>query len=138
MLKLRMIVGAVAIAAFSSASLADVSVIANPGFGADSISKDQAEQLYIGKSSDVAGVPASIVDLGGSEAARAEFLDKVMGKTESQLKAYWSRQVFTGKGKPPKQVSADEAAAFVKGNADGVSYVDSGSVPEGVKVLGTF
>lgn len=136
--KIKTIVGAVALAAFSSASFADVSVIANPGFGADSISKDEAEALYIGKSSKVGGVKASIIDLSSDEAARGEFLEKVMGKTESQLKAYWSRQVFTGKGQPPKQVSAGEAASFVKENADGVAYVDGASVPDGVKVLGTF
>lgn len=138
MKKLKMIVGAVALSAFSSVSFAEVAVIANPGFEADSITKDQAESLFIGKSSNVDGAKALIVDLSAEEAARSEFLGNVMGKTESQLKAFWSRQLFTGKGQPPKKVSADEAVDFVKSNVNGIGYVDSAAVPEGVKVLGTF
>ena len=138
MKKLKVIAGAIALSAFAGMAHADVAVIANPGFGADAISKDQAEALYLGKTSEIGGAKASIVDLAAGEAARAEFLDKVLGKSESQLKAFWSRQLFTGKGQPPKQVGQGAAAEHVKSTENGVAYVDSGAVPEGVKVLGTF
>lgn len=134
----KMIAGAMALTAFSALSHAGVAVIANPGLGADAISKEQAEALYIGKSTNIGGVKVSVVDLADGEGARVEFVDKVLGKTEPQLKAFWSRQLFTGKGQPPKQVSSADAVSHVTSNADGVAYVDSAAVPEGVKVLGTF
>lgn len=136
--KFKSLAVAFVLSVFSGFSFAEVSVIGSPGLPVDVITKDQAENLFLGKAQNINGVSVSIFDLSGSEAARAEFLEKVMGKTESQLKAYWSRQVFTGKGQPPKQGSAGDAVEFVTSSNEGISYVDSGSVPDGVKVLGVF
>ena len=61
-----------------------------------------------------------------------------MDKTPSQLNAYWSRLIFTGKGKPPKQYFDDaEVLETVLEEEDSVGYIDSSSIAEGVKVIFT-
>ncbi len=68
-----------------------------------------------------------------------EFNDKVVGKSSSQLNAYWSKLVFTGKGTPPEKLTTDQAVIdFVAANNDAIGYVDSAKVTDKVKVIATF
>ena len=56
--------------------------------------------------------------------------------SESQLKSYWSKLVFTGKGQPPRDVQTDaEMIELVAGNPNIIGYVDISSVTDKVKVL---
>ena len=62
-----------------------------------------------------------------------------MGKSGSQYKAFWSKLVFTGKGKPPKEMSGDAAViAAVSANPDAIGYVSASAVTDAVKVIATF
>ncbi len=72
-------------------------------------------------------------------AAREAFNDKVLGKSSSQLKAYWSRLIFTGKGTPPKESGSDaDVVSLVAKNPNLVGYVDAAAVDGSVKVVYTF
>ncbi|MCG8537807.1 MAG: phosphate ABC transporter substrate-binding protein, partial [Pseudomonadales bacterium] len=63
---------------------------------------------------------------------------KVIDKTPSQLNAYWSRLIFTGKGAPPKQYFDDaEIIEVILEDDEAVGYIDSSSVTEGLKVIFT-
>ncbi len=59
------------------------------------------------------------------------FLKNVLNKNASQLKACWSKLVFTGKGKPPEEVSGG-AAMVVKVASD------TSAVTDAVKVVARF
>jgi ABC-type phosphate transport system substrate-binding protein len=70
---------------------------------------------------------------------RDEFNDKILGKSDAQLKSHWSRLVFTGKAQPPKDVGSDaEVIGLVKSNPGMIGYVSSGAASDGVKVIATF
>jgi ABC-type phosphate transport system substrate-binding protein len=70
---------------------------------------------------------------------RGDFEKKVLNKSASQIKAYWSKLVFTGKGTPPKEVSSDaEVINLIKSNPNLIGYVDESSVTGDVKVIATF
>ena len=124
---------AVAVAGATSAGIA---VVVNPAVG-DSFDKSQVERLFLGKTSKLpGGGAAQVVDQVDGTAARVGFYQGVSGKSESQVKAYWSKLIFTGKGTPPQQVADDAAVkAFVGSTANGIGYVDSGSVDGSVKVV---
>lgn len=79
------------------------------------------------------------MDQAENSPVRAEFNDKALGKNASQLKAYWSRLIFTGKGTPPKESGNDaDVVALVAQNPNMVGYIDESALNDSVKVLFKF
>lgn len=110
---------------------AAVVVIGNTG-GADTISAADVKKLFLGKGSSSA-VP---YELEEGNATRSAFHSSVTGKSDAQLKAFWSKQVFTGKGNPPAAVSSPAAMkAAVAADTNGVGYLDEADVDGTVKVI---
>lgn len=115
---------------------ADVAIIANPAFASDTANAEDVKRLFLGKSRDLAGADATPVDQKNGTPAWGHFYDSVVGKNASQLRAYWSRLVFTGKGKPPKALGSDvDIVTAVAVDATLIGYVDAGAVTGDVKVL---
>lgn len=85
------------------------------------------------------GSQAVPVDQNEGSATRATFNEKVLNKSDSQLKSYWSRLIFTGKGTPPKESGTDaEVKALVANNPNIIGYIDSAAVDASVKVVHKF
>jgi len=123
----------------SHACYADVSIVVNTA-NSSAISDTEISRLFLGKLKRFSGgESATPVNSKAGTAARADFEQKVLNKSSSQIKAYWSKRVFSGKGTPPTEVDNDAAVlAFVAANADAIGYVDAGSVDDTVKVVKTF
>ncbi|MDX5299441.1 MAG: phosphate ABC transporter substrate-binding protein [Gammaproteobacteria bacterium] len=123
----------------SGVAVAEVAVVVHPS-NAASLSKDDIERIFLGKVRTFqGGGTVNPMNLAESQSARGEFDQKVLGRNASQLKAYWSKLVFTGKGAPPPEVA--DAAAMIQAIAadpSGIGYVDAGAVNESVKVVATF
>ena len=70
---------------------------------------------------------------------RDAFNNNVLGKSESQYSAFWSKLVFTGRGTPPEMIATeDEMLNLVATNPNTIGFVDEGKVDGTVKVVGTF
>lgn len=123
---------------FSAASFAEVAVIVNPA-NANAMDQDEIKKIYLGKSKSFSdGTKITPVNQE-TNALADEFNDKLVGKSSSQLNAYWSKLVFTGKGTPPAKLDNDQAVIdFVAANADAIGYIDSAKVSDKVKVVGKF
>lgn len=123
----------------SSVVMADVTVIVHPSV-ASSASADDISRLFLGKRKTLSdGYKVIPLNLSEGNAVRSEFNDKVLGKSDSQLKSYWSKLIFTGKGQPPKEFDSEaEIIKMVKDNPNMIGYVSSGSVTADVKALGSF
>ncbi len=117
---------------------ADVVVIVNPALGA--VSEDEIQRIFLGKKSAFSdGTKATPYYLAESLTERGVFDQQALGKSSSQLKAYWSQLVFTGKGTPPAELSSSaEAVAKVAADKSAIAYVDAGAVNSSVKVIATF
>lgn len=127
--------------AFSLCSInvfAEVAVIINPN-NASSVDADTIKKIYLGKSKSFSnGEKVNPVNQDNTTVAD-EFNDKVVGKSSSQLNAYWSKLIFTGKGTPPEKLASDQAVIdFVAANNDAIGYIDSSKVSDKVKVIATF
>ncbi|MCJ8350861.1 phosphate ABC transporter substrate-binding protein [Moritella sp.] len=125
-------------ALISGVAQAGVVVIANPT-GPDALSKAQVSKLYLGKSKKLPnGVKAQVFEQAVGSAIRGEFHAGVTGKSDFQLQAYWSRLIFTGKGKPPKTIgSSSLIKSQVASHANAIAYIDSSEVDDTVKVVFT-
>lgn len=120
-------------------SWAEVSVIVHPSIS-DSASKKDISRIFLGKSKALpGGHKVTPISLSEGNSARDEFNEVVLRKSDSQLKSYWSKLIFTGKGQPPSELENDAAAVDkVASDPNSIGYVDSASVTDTVKVLATF
>jgi ABC-type phosphate transport system substrate-binding protein len=124
----------------ASIASAEVSVIVSASNGNANLDQDTIARVFLGKSKNFPdGSQAVPVDQNAGTASREAFNSTVLGKSSSQLKAYWSRLIFTGKGTPPKE-SGDDAAVkdLVANNPNLIGYVDSSVVDGSVKVIHKF
>lgn len=124
---------------FSSFAQGDIAVVVHPS-NSSALEAADIERIFTGKKRSFPdgsqAVPVNQVD---NSTATAEFNDKVLGRSSSQLKAYWSKLVFTGKGTPPKEVDADaEVISLVANNPNIIGYVSSSAVTDKVKVVASF
>lgn len=126
-----------ALAAFATGVDAG-SVIVAKDSSAASMSQDEVQRLFLGRTASIGGAPAVVVFQKGGP-TRTAFDDKVLGKPGAQLTAHWSKLVFTGKAKAPEEVDGDAAVrAKVAATAGAVGYVDDGAVDASVKVVYKF
>ncbi|HWZ62986.1 MAG TPA: hypothetical protein VNX02_08190 [Steroidobacteraceae bacterium] len=96
-----------------------------------SLSKDQVSDLYLGKSQGM-----KLIDQPASAPIKAAFYQQVSGHDLSQVKATWSRLIFTGKAQPPKELP-DSAAVkkAVAADPKAIGYVEKSAVDGSVKVI---
>lgn len=119
-------------------AFAETAVIVHPSNG-DSLSEQDVSQLFLGKSKAFpSGSTAVPYNLPEGDAARSAFQSGVLGREDSQLKAYWSKQIFTGKGNPPKELSSAELKAKVASDPEAIGYIDASQVDDSVKAVLTF
>ncbi|MDG1751168.1 MAG: phosphate ABC transporter substrate-binding protein [Thalassotalea sp.] len=115
-----------------------VTVIVHPS-NANALDKKSFQKIFLGKSKKFPdGSQVVPIDLTGGD-ARSKFLDSVIGKSESQLKAYWSKLIFTGKGQAPRSVDTEaEVVKLVSQNPNLIGYISDGAVDDTVKVAAKF
>jgi ABC-type phosphate transport system substrate-binding protein len=118
---------------------ADVAVVVHPS-NTVALTQEQVSQIYLGRSKSFPD-GKSVIVLGQKDGAAAaeEFNTKVLSRSNSQMKAYWSKLIFTGKGTPPQEVEGDQALLeLVSSNPNAIGYVDKASVTDKVKVVASF
>ncbi|BFM50495.1 phosphate ABC transporter substrate-binding protein [Marinomonas sp. THO17] len=130
------IVVSAALTVFSTFSFAEVVVIVNQN-NANTLSESDVEKLFLGKTKRYpSGDTAIPINLPEGSANRSFFNNKLIGKSDSQMKSYWSKMVFSGKAVPLTEVDTDkEVVDLVQSNPNAIGYIDSASVTDGVKVV---
>jgi ABC-type phosphate transport system substrate-binding protein len=110
---------------------ADVVVIVSAQSAVANITAKEISRVYLGEHNTL-----TPVDLANPSHARHEFYAKVIGKNEAQVKARWSKLVFTGKGAAPKEFpSGADVVKAVAADPYAIGYVDSSFVNITVKII---
>src|SRR5690606_36048856 len=93
--------------------------------------------LYLNRSKALPnGQSAKPFELPDGNATRAEFHDKVTGRNGAQRKAFWTKQLFTGRGQPRGvAASASGMKAQVASTPGAIGYIDSADVDDSVNVI---
>ncbi|USX17721.1 hypothetical protein NHH82_17730 [Oxalobacteraceae bacterium OTU3REALA1] len=122
---------AAGVCAFSAPSFAaEIVVIVNPKNPATRMFSEQAGQFFLGKSTLF--TPVEHTD----GALRNEFYKKVLDKDATQVKAIWSKLVFTGKASAPKEyASSAEVKKAVAADPSAIGYIEKSQVDDTVKVI---
>lgn len=120
----------------SNFAFAEIVVIVHPSNN-DALSAKNVQRIFLGKEKKFpSGGETVAVNQSNSSPARQAFDSDILGRTSSQVAAYWSKLVFTGKGVPPKEVDNDAAVIeLISQNPSVIGYVNKASVTDSVKVV---
>ena len=90
----------------------------------EELSRDEAEQLYLGRRATLSARGALILLDLPSGPVRDQFYRLLTGKNPSQIRAYWSRMVFTGRALPPTEsANVSDAHRILLENPNAIAYL---------------
>jgi ABC-type phosphate transport system substrate-binding protein len=120
-----------------SAVSADVVAVVSSKSPVTSLSKGQVIDIFLGKRTRFPdGSPAVPIDQTEGSAARDEFYSRFAAMSAAQLKAFWSKIIFTGRGQPPMTVATSlEAKKLLLANPNAISYIDQSLVDSSLRVV---
>lgn len=124
---------------FSGTALSDIAIIVHPSNNA-SVDQSELNRLFLGRGNSFSdGNRATPLNLAEGAPAREHFDNQVLNRSSAQLKAYWSRLVFTGKGTPPAEhANAAAMKAAVAADTSAIGYIPTSDVDDSIKVVATF
>ena len=115
---------------------AELVVVTSNNATLNSLSENEAKQLFSGQLRQLGGNRVQPLDLPSSNKAREEFYRKLLGRSPEQMRAYWTRLIFTGQGQPPREVSgAQEMTTLLNSSAEFIGYLPAAELTGTMKVL---
>tara|TARA_R110002167_G_scaffold268090_1_gene474655 strand:- start:1933 stop:2358 length:426 start_codon:yes stop_codon:yes gene_type:complete len=123
----------------SSVCHAEIAVIINSSVSEEA-SMNDIKKIFLGKSKSLpSGHKVTPIALAEGSSVRDEFNETVLKKSDSQLKSYWAKLIFTGKGRPPNDVGSDQdMISEISSDPNTIGYIDAKNVTPDVKVLLSF
>lgn len=119
----------------TSSALADVVMIVHPS-NSSALDSKAVQRIFLGKEKKFSNGSSVNPINQADNTTRSDFDSNVLGRSSSQVAAYWSKLVFTGKGIPPKEMGGDaEVIAAVAADPAAIGYVDSAAVSADVKAI---
>jgi len=105
----------------------DVVVISHSTTATKKLSPKQVAAIFLGKSAKLPdGTRIEVKDLPVTSPTHAEFYQSVVHKTEHQLRAYWAKRTFAGKGSTPAVEPSDDAMVkWVSAKPGRIGYVSA-------------
>ena len=101
------------------------------------LSKQDLSQLFLKKvkqwkDSNEAVLPVDLVD---NSPVRQKFSERIHGREVASIKAYWQKQIFSGRGVPPEEKKTEEEVLkYVAENSGAVGYIAEATKIEGYNV----
>lgn len=101
------------------------------------LTKTQAADIFLARVSRFPdGRKAVAIDQIEGSPERAEFYAEFAQKSPAQLKAYWSKIIFTGRGQPPVAVpNSAEVKKRLAANPNAIGYIARNAVDSSVRVV---
>lgn len=114
-----------------------LAVIVNPQSEVSRLSNTEVMQIFMGKAPTFPnGKPLKVVYQREGSEVRTAFEKKALKKDSLQVKAYWVRMLFTGRGEPPPSLADGPAVTSrVAGDPKAVGYVKASDVNDSVRVV---
>jgi len=116
---------------------AEMVVVVNTRCGVAAMTRNEVINVFFGRSRQFFnGVETQPVDMSDAHPDRARFYNALLGKDLSEVIAYWSRQVFSGRAQPPARVaSPEEVIKYVASHPGGIGFVELSKADARVRVV---
>ena len=133
---LKKLIWAAVLAGSANIVCAQIVVVVNPA-NTNTLDSKVVQRIFLGKDKKFGDGSTTIaVNQVADTQIRQNFDQSILGRNSSQVSAYWSKLVFTGKGIPPKEVNSDaDVIDLVSKNPSVIGYIDKASATDAVKVI---
>jgi ABC-type phosphate transport system substrate-binding protein len=131
------LIAALTLALTAHAVSADIVAVVSAKSSITTLSKIQIVDIFLGKQTRFPDGSAAVpIDQSEGTAARDQFYSRFAGMSPAQLKAFWSRIIFTGRGQPPAAVATGaEAKKLLLANSNAIGYLDQSMVDDSLRVV---
>ncbi|MDH5387566.1 MAG: hypothetical protein OEY06_03845 [Gammaproteobacteria bacterium] len=136
---MRTFIAALLLIMCSSTVGAEIVVVASLDSPISKMSQREVTNIFMAKTNrNSEGKRVTAIELSDSD-CKTEFYKVITGKTISQLKSYWSKLIFTGKGKPPRSFDENKSLVEELNNNDyAVTYIPANQLTQSMKVVYDF
>lgn len=120
-----------------SPAAAEVVAIVSARSATTTLSRSQAADLFLGRTNRFPnGEQAVPLDQPEGSPTRDSFYRAFAGRSAAQVKAHWSKILFTGRGRPPAEVAdAAEAKQRVSRDAQAIAYIEREQADASVRIV---
>lgn len=121
----------------SAVEAEEIAVIVNPLAGFNQLTQFEIRQLFMGKSKTLPDKQSVMTLMHPDGSPRRVGFDKVVLERDAkEAQAYWVQMIFTGRGRPPRQLTDDASIKQeVARNRNAIGYINKKSVDSTVKVV---
>jgi ABC-type phosphate transport system substrate-binding protein len=120
-----------------SAGSSEIVVVVAADCPVERLSRTQLADIYLGRINRFPnGARVLPIDQTERSPAHDRFYQRYLDRSPAQINAHWSRQVFTGRGRPPHAVPNGAAVAdSVADNPNAIGYLAREHVDARLRVL---
>ncbi len=120
-------------------SASDICVVVSAKSTIAALDEQQVRDIFLGKLLEYPeGSKIIPIEQMDGSAQKEQFHALVTKKSEHQLRAYWAKLVFSGKGIPPKEVpDANAVKKLLTESPNIVGYINKDQIDASVKVVFT-
>jgi len=121
----------------SGMAAAELVVVVNARSGVAAMTRNEVINIFFGRNRQFFnGMEVQPVDLVDGNPQRAVFYKLLVGKDLSEINAYWSRQIFTGRMQaPPRLDNTEEVLKWVAARPGGIGFVELNRADARVRVV---
>jgi hypothetical protein len=115
----------------------ELNVIVNKSASIDKLTAVDIRRIYLAKMTHLpSGDKIIPLDVSQDSDLYANFYKAVVGKGIAQISSYWSRMLFTGKGRPPEQIlDRSRLIKSVEDDKKYIGYVEGEVLSENIKIV---
>lgn len=119
---------------------AEVVVVAGAKSGVERLSQQEVIYLFMGRWRQLpSGALAQPIDLASDSPERVEFYRRLVNKEPAEIRAYWSRLIFSGGSRPP--ATADNRESLIRqitSNPGAIGYLERSQVDSRLRIIFEF
>ncbi len=114
-----------------------IAVVTGKGSQVAQLSREEIAELFLGKRNSVQNISVMPIDNQDS-ALRERFYMSIAEMSNLRVKAYWSRIVFSGQGRPPQEASMEEGISRVINERETLFYLPQEHVTNKMQIVFTI
>jgi ABC-type phosphate transport system substrate-binding protein len=116
---------------------AEVVVVVAAGNPVEQLTSAELADIYLGRMHTFPNGESVVpVDQREDSPTHHEFYSRYLDRSPAQIKAHWSKLIFSGRGQPPQAVAGDKAVAeLVAGSHHAIGYLSHEPVDGRLRVV---
>lgn len=113
---------------------ANIVVVTHKDSPLTAMTKEEVVELFLGKHKTSQDIEVKPLDSKDRD-LRDRFYTATANMSGMRIKAYWSRIVFSGQGRPPHEIPSTEADSWLTNDSGALTYLPMDQVTDDMKII---